>query len=127
VAAYDSSRFSPPAPVAQVTLRNPDTGLSLTDLPMLLDTGADVSLIPAFAADAVGLTRIQGKEYELEGFAGSLSTAVAAMAEVQFCRRVFRGQFLILDQPLGILGRNILNALPLVLHGPRLEWKELQG
>jgi hypothetical protein len=127
VPAYDSSRFNPPAPIAQVTLRNPDTGLSLTDVPMLLDTGADISLIPAFAADAIGLTRIRGKEYELQGFGGGLSTAAATTGELLFCRRTFSGQFLIVDEPVGILGRNVLNAIPLVLHGPRLEWEELQS
>lgn len=43
---YDTAQFEPPAPLAQVTLRNPDTGTISSDVPMLLDTGADVSLIP---------------------------------------------------------------------------------
>jgi len=42
---YESSGFEPPAPVAIVTLRNPHNGKLRTDVQMLLDTGADVSLV----------------------------------------------------------------------------------
>ncbi len=35
-----------------------------------------------------------------------------------------RGRFLLIEQGWGILGRNILNALPILLDGPRLAWEE---
>lgn len=38
-------RFTPPAPLALITLRNIATGASASDVPMLLDSGADVSLL----------------------------------------------------------------------------------
>jgi hypothetical protein len=47
--AYDAARFDPPAPVALVVLRNPNTGAVCPDVPLLLDTGADVSLVPQAA------------------------------------------------------------------------------
>jgi len=40
-----------------------------------------------------------------------------------FCDRVFQGQFLLVDQDCGILGRNILNLLPILYDGPRLTWE----
>lgn len=43
--AYDSTLFAPPAPVARVNLRSPDSGRVQTDVLMLLDTGADVTLV----------------------------------------------------------------------------------
>jgi hypothetical protein len=51
--AYDSSQFDPPAPTAQVTLRNLDSSATKSDVPMLLDTGADVTLIPQAAVDTL--------------------------------------------------------------------------
>ena len=54
--AYDSSLFNPPAPLAKVTLRNRDNGNILLDAPMLLDTGADVTLIPQSSVSQLGLT-----------------------------------------------------------------------
>jgi hypothetical protein len=53
--AYDAVRFQPPAPLALVTLRNPETGSVGTDVPMLLDTGADVSLVPRPALESLGV------------------------------------------------------------------------
>jgi len=44
---YDTENFDPPAPVAYVSIRDPETGASLSDVPMLIDTGADVTLLPA--------------------------------------------------------------------------------
>jgi hypothetical protein len=38
--------------------------------------------------------------------------------------RTFRGQFLVIDEETGILGRNILNTLALLLDGPRQTWSE---
>lgn len=46
---YDAENFEPPAPVAYVTLRNPATGVLLSDVPMLIDTGADITLLPSNA------------------------------------------------------------------------------
>lgn len=42
-----------PAPVAEVTLQNPDTGAQTTAV-MLIDTGADVTLTPREAAQRIG-------------------------------------------------------------------------
>jgi hypothetical protein len=50
--AYDAERFSPPAPLASVACKNPETGGTWTDMPMLIDTGADVSLLPRAALTA---------------------------------------------------------------------------
>ena len=124
--AYDSVEFDPPAPLAYVVLRAPTTGMTRPDTPMLLDTGADVSLIPERIAQQLGATIVRNRDYELVGFDGSSSFAPVAQLEVVFCRRTFRGRFLLVDQTWGILGRNILNAVPLLLDGPKLTWEEVR-
>jgi hypothetical protein len=43
---YDSALFVPPGPLARIFLRHPETGLTVENIPMLLDTGADATLIP---------------------------------------------------------------------------------
>jgi hypothetical protein len=121
---YDTAQFEPPAPLAQVTLRNPDTGTISSDVPMLLDTGADVSLIPHTSLVTLGLTASQDRLYELISFDGSISYAPVVQIELLFCNRTFRGQFLVIDQGFGILGRNVLNSLELIFDGPNLAWDE---
>ena len=93
---------------------------------MLLDSGADITLIPRAAVARLGVTLVPGKQYELVGFDGTTSVSPAVRLKLRFMGRTFQGQFLLVDQECGIVGRNILNTLPLVLDGPRLEWSELQ-
>lgn len=120
---YDSALFTPPAPLARVVLRNPESGATQTDVPMLLDTGADVSLIPQASISSLALATISDTRYELVGFDGNSSFAQVVRVELIFLERTFRGQFLLTGQDWGILGRNILNAIPLLFDGPRLRWE----
>ena len=121
---YDATRFDPPAPVARVTVRSTTGGASVTDVPLLMDTGADVSLLPAvYVRRLVEVDEISGP-WELEAFDGTRSLAPSVRLEVHFLGKVFRGQFLIVEQDYGILGRNVLNALSLHLDGPNLAWSE---
>jgi len=122
--AYDAIQFEPPAPLARVTLRNPDTGKTWVDVPMLLDTGADVTMIPQDAVGLLGAAVIPDRRYELLSFTGSPSFAQVVQLELVFCSRTFRGRCLLIDQAWGILGRNVLNALSLVFDGPHLMWDE---
>jgi hypothetical protein len=121
---YDAKQYDPPAPVAHVTLRHPATGASIPDVPMLLDTGADVTLLPRETIEQFGVKPIEDKAYEVEGFDGSTKLAEVVQLELVFLGRKFKGQFLLIDQPIGILGRNILNSVALLFDGPRETWEE---
>ena len=122
--SYDATKFDPPAPLAHVSLRNPSTGVLQPDVPMLLDSGADVTLIPQAVAEVLGAASIPGRQYELMSFDGGLSLAPVVRLDLLFCGRTFRGLFLLINQAWGILGRNVLNTVSLVLDGPRLTWDE---
>lgn len=124
---YDSDRFTPPAPLARVTLRNSESGATQGNVPMLLDTGADVTLIPQAVADSLGLAFIPDRNYELISFDGSASFAPVVQLELVFLERTFRGQFLTVGQEWGILGRNVLNAVRLSLDGPGLAWSQINN
>jgi hypothetical protein len=121
--AYDAVRFDPPAPLAQVTLRNLATGKRWPDVPMLLDSGADVTLVPRAVLDQLDLAVLTDKQYELIGFDGETRTASAVQLELLLAGRVFKGSFLLIEQDWGIIGRNILNALPLIFDGPQQMWE----
>jgi len=91
--AYDSTNFRPPAPVALVTLRSSKSAASIADVPMLLDTGADVSLVPrdvisgaiSFSADDV--------QYEIEAFDGAKSTSPTVELENAIPRQILPWPF----------------------------------
>jgi len=120
--AYDGARFNPPAALALVTVKSEQLGIIVRDVPMLLDTGADVSLLPR--SQVAALASPDARQYEVEAFDGTRSTAPVITGELQFLGKSFRGQFLVIDGWHGILGRNILNNLSLLFHGPTREWRE---
>ena len=75
--AYDSTLFTPPAPLAKVTLRHSRTGSVVTEVPMLLDTGADVTLLPQASVDQLGISVNQDEGYELMGFTAASAWRVS--------------------------------------------------
>lgn len=121
---YDSTLFEPPAPLAFVTLRNSKTDDVWFDVPMLIDSGADITLVPQSVVERLNISLDSEDTHELMGFDGNISTASVAHLILSFCKRTFRGHYLLIDQDVGILGRNVLNRIPLLLDGPNLLWSE---
>lgn len=121
---YDSGFFDPPAPLASVTLRNINTDKIWSDVPMLMDSGADITLVPQAAVEMLNLSVDSEDTHELMGYDGTINTASVVSLSLSFCQRTFRGNYLLIDQEIGILGRNVLNRIPLLLDGPNLLWRE---
>jgi len=122
--SYDALHFDPPAPVARVTLRNPQSGATVSDVLLLVDTGADITLLPRTAVERLGVPLLAAQQYELMGFDGSKSFAPVVMLDTVFLQRAFRGRYLLVEEERGILGRDILNHVSLLLEGPRQQWSE---
>ena len=122
--AYDNRYFNPPAPLATVTLRNSGGGKTVSDVPMLIDSGADVTLIPQQSVTMRGATIEPDVGYEVTSFDGRKSTAQAVNLDLIFLRRAFRGRFLVSNQAWGVVGREVLNYIAVLLDGPRLLWDE---
>src|SRR5262245_35449786 len=124
MSTYDDHFFNPPAPLARVTLRNSGDGKTVSDVPMLIDSGADVTLIPHQAVTRLGTNPEPNTAYEVMGFDGRKSTAQIVNLDLIFLRRAFRGRFLVGNQEWGVIGRDVLNHVSLLLDGPRLVWGE---
>jgi hypothetical protein len=121
--SYDASRFDPPAPIAQVKLRNPASGTVVSDV-LLVDSGADISLLPRKAIVELGIILGTGPSYEVTGFDGTKSLVPAVNVDMMFLRRFFKGRYLVIGDDQGILGRDVLNHIALLLDGPGLSWEE---
>jgi predicted aspartyl protease len=122
--SYEASDFDPPAPVARVVLRNPHSGVTVSDVPVLLDTGADVTLLPRSAVERLGVPLLPNQRYELMSFDGSKSFAPVVLLDLLFLQRAFRGRYLLIEAERGIMGRDILNHVTLLLDGPGQQWSE---
>jgi hypothetical protein len=122
--SYDASGYHPPAPTALVTLHDPNQGASLPGVPMLLDLGADVTLLPRAAIERLGVSPEGDQRFGLIGFDGTKSLAPVVTLHVILLRRAFRGHYMVIAGESGILGRDILNQLVLLFDGPRQQWSE---
>lgn len=113
-AAY-STRYDPPAPVLPIRVTRGGGGRSLA-LAGLVDTGADVTVLPESVVMRLSLPRVG--TVRIAGVVGHARAPVhAAMLEVAGRAALFE---VIALSDEAILGRNVLNALRLVLDGPQL-------
>ncbi len=120
----NSETYDPPAPLANIKLRNPKSLEIIADVPMLLDTGSDITLLPKSFCEKIKAEISDTKFLELEGFNESTSIAFYVYIEFIFLNKLFRGNFLVYEQDEGIIGRYILNEFSILFDGVNLEWKE---
>jgi predicted aspartyl protease len=107
-----------------VTLRNPATGVLLSDVPMLIDTGADATVLPSNAVEQLGIPTEEDSEFEVQAFDGQTRRLKLARLELFVLGKKFAGDYLVIDHSVGILGRNILNNIRILLDGPHAKWDE---
>lgn len=122
---YNQVFFDPPAPTVSVTLRSHPSGEVVENVLMLIDSGADVTLVPRNSAQFLNVEIVEDELYELVGFDGSRSYAPVMQLQMVFLNRIFSGRFLLIDQEWGILGRDVLNRVRVILDGPALTWSEV--
>src|SRR5579871_2588663 len=112
---YEAGEFDPPAPVARVLVRGPNNQTA-TNVPVLVDTGSDVSTLPADVVRAVGGT-LTASEIQIEYLDGVRESYDETLLTVEYLHYRFRGRFLVTPADYGLFGRNILNGLVLTLDG----------
>jgi len=118
-----SEAYSPPAPTANIKLRNPDTLETVSRVPMLLDTGSDITLLPLSYCRLIGIEPSTTDFLRLVGFDRTISVAYYIRLELIFLNKLFRGNFLVYDEAEGIIGRDILNKFSILFDGPELAWR----
>jgi Aspartyl protease len=94
------------------------------DVHLLVDSGADVTLLTESSVRSLGIDATAAPRYEVAGFDGGTRFLAAVELDLLFCGKAFRGRYLLTDSDMGVLGRDILNHLPILLNGPKLQWDE---
>ncbi len=90
---------------------------------MLIDSGADATLLPRSAVALLGIMGT-GERYLLETLDGTTSASEAVRATLLFLNKSFHGRFLQVESEVRVIGRNVLNRVRLLLDGPALHWEE---
>jgi predicted aspartyl protease len=123
---YDDRNYQPPAPVASLALRTLDgRNQTVSNVPALLDTGADVTVLPRWAMEQLGLIPQTDESIKLAGFDGGIQSAESVELEASFQGGRFQGRYVVIDQPHGIVGRNLLNHFRLLFDGPANSWERV--
>lgn len=121
---YDTT-YEPPAPTAKVIFTQVGAGpdAARIEAQMLIDTGADISLIPHAVVNAINATN-SGRMMEVVSFDGHQSARPVVAASMQLGKYKMNVEFLLHDEgeTTGVIGRNILNLLYVVLDGPTAVW-----
>lgn len=109
---YDAS-YLPPAPVLLVAVSA--LGGDRVMVPMMIDTGADVTLLPADVIGALRLPRVDS--ITVSGFGGARVEAAVHAATLAIAGRDRIARVVASGEAL--LGRDALAALTVELDGPR--------
>jgi hypothetical protein len=115
---YNSS-LDPPAPFVYVTLMNPVTSVSRTNIPAQVDTAADRTVLPEPLVQELDLQQLG--QLEIGGLGGTVHMLAAYAVRLgvhDLPPTLFKvigsaGEHWIL------LGRDVLNTLPIGLNGPQ--------
>ena len=111
------SDYEPPFPVLTIFLRDEDEQLG--PFPALLDSGADTTLIPTRPLEQVGAA--ESEQVRIRSHFGEYQEAQLYLVSIQINGLFLPGLYVVGDDVGNeiILGRNILNKLPLFLDGPK--------
>ncbi|MBI4819665.1 MAG: aspartyl protease family protein [Deltaproteobacteria bacterium] len=110
---YDTSR-DPPAPVVLMGVGSPINEANVL-VPFLVDSGADLSVIPREVISSLSLQRVG--RIQVQGFGGEASFEYFYAVRINF---MGRGTIVrVIPGEEGILGRDLLQSLVCRLDGPR--------
>ncbi len=127
MARYDDSFSDIPAPFANVAVRDYISGDTVSDIPLLIDTGADVTILPRSYIEKFNIGLLTVGFMETESYGGTQITSPVVRVQMLFLNKKFGGEFMLTDNSWGILGRNILNQVVLLFNGPARSWQEVKS
>lgn len=110
-----STEYVPPAPVLPIRVSAPSGGAGVA-LVALVDTGADVSVLPLSVAESLGLPELSS--LRIQGVTGAAESVRLHAASLDLGGKTHLVEVACLGDEV-ILGRDILNRFVAKLDGPR--------
>ncbi|MBI4674606.1 MAG: hypothetical protein HY741_23425 [Chloroflexi bacterium] len=113
--------YFPPAPVMQVRFALPDKALRLGPIPALVDSGADVTIVPASIPEMLGAESDNDKV--IRAYSGGGRIVKMYYLDIAIGEQRYPAVMVAADPQADqvMIGRNLLNKLIITLNGPRQE------
>lgn len=115
-----SSQIAPPAPFVLVTLRHPQSGAEVQNIPAQLDTAADRTVLPLAIVQLLGLPALGSLPIGGVGGAVQQMPLYAAFLGIHTLVPELVEVLAHPDESWPLLGRDVLNAHRILLDGPQL-------
>ncbi len=113
---YDANNFNPPAPVLGVSLSSPTSQGEVIKIPAVLDSGADMTVIPQNIVQQLQLKYVD--EISAVGYDGIVKKTFVYSTKIIFENI---GDFIIRvitsDNDHALIGRDIINKWSVLLRG----------
>jgi hypothetical protein len=106
-----------------VSILNQANGRVASGIPMLLDSGSDITLIPQYLVAQLDLQVDFSQSIGLVAFDGTRSQSGTVEVHMRFQAFGFRGRYVLTGERVGVIGRDVLNFITLTLRGNSLEWE----
>jgi len=119
---YDAN-YNPPFPALEIAITEPISGETIGPFHALLDTGSDITVIPAQFLSNLDLEEF--RQVVIQGYGAEPMRAFTYLLSVNIGEREVEFVEVILNEGGGelLLGRNVLNDLIITLNGPALRVK----
>ena len=108
-----------PFPALEISLRASDDSPAIGALSALVDTGADITLVPLSLLEQIEAPELD--EVRLRSHWGHATTVTTYLVNIELSTGVLPGLEVVGDLHAGeiVLGRDVLNRLLLLIDGPR--------
>ena len=112
-----NQQVQPPAPFIYVTVGAPRHRTERENIPVLIDTGADITAIPTDLATELGL--IKFSEIGVSGFRHPAEPVDTYLVTPQIHDWTIEAvEVVVSDDNYGVFGRDVLNQFLITLDGP---------